>query len=383
MSKRANGEGNIRKRTDGSWEARYVFDGKRHSVYGKTQAEVRKKLTEAQAQIDGGAYIAPSKITVAEWLDKWQAECLSNLKQSTRTRYEKDIRLYIVPAIGKVKLNALKPDMIRAMNRKEFERGLSEKSIANYNGTLHAALQQAVDDKLIQTNVCDNVKPPRANKPKAEMHPLKDNQVGQFIRAIRGNIYEALFYTALFTGMRESEAIGLSWDCIDFQNGTVHLYRQLKREEKKGGEYLFTTLKNRQERTFKPPMEVISILKSVKRQQAEQRLKCGECWKDTGLVFTQADGSHIYARTVYNNFKSIVREIGLPEVRFHDLRHPDVKQATKNNEHFIRISKSQENRYTIADTLSSVSISESILEGSFDFYPVIMKNMNFADSALR
>lgn len=203
MSKRANGEGNIRKRPDGTWEARYVFDGKRYSVYGKTQAEVRKKLTEAQAQIDGGAYIAPSKITVAEWLDKWQAECLSNLKQSTRTRYEKDIRLYIVPAIGKVKLNALKPDMIRAMNRKEFERGLSEKSIANYNGTLHAALQQAVDDKLIQTNVCDNVKPPRANKPKAEMHPLKDNQVGQFIRAIRGNIYEALFYTALFTGMRD------------------------------------------------------------------------------------------------------------------------------------------------------------------------------------
>ena len=76
-------------------------------------------------------------------------------------------------------------------------------------------------------------------------------------------------------------------------------------------------------------------------------------------------------------------KIGLPEMRFHDLRHPDVKQATKNNEHFIRISKSQENRYTIADTLSSVSISESILEGGFDFYPVIMKNVNFADSALR
>ena len=76
-------------------------------------------------------------------------------------------------------------------------------------------------------------------------------------------------------------------------------------------------------------------------------------------------------------------KIGLPEMRFHDLRHPDVKQATKNNEHFIRISKSQENRYTIEGTLLSASISESILEGGFDFYPVIMKNMNFADSALR
>ena len=366
MSKRANGEGNIRKRPDGTWEARYTFDGKRHSVYGKTQAEVRKKLTEAQAQIDGGAYIAPSKITVAEWLNKWQAECLSSLKQSTRTRYEKDIRLYIIPAIGKVKLNALRPDMIRAMNRKEFERGLSEKSIMNFNGTLHTALQQAVDDKLIQSNVCDNVKPPRANKPKAEMHPLKDNQVGQFIQAIRGKTYEALFYTVLFTGMRESEAIGLSWDCIDFQSGTVHLYRQLKREEKKGGEYLFTTLKNRQERTFKPPLEVISILKNVKRQQAEQRLKCGECWKDTGLVFTQEDGSHIYARTVYNNFKSIVREIGLPEVRFHDLRHTYATLALQNGMDYKTLSNNL-GHATVAFTMDKYGhVSEAMMQDGAD-----------------
>ena len=88
MSKRANGEGNIRKRPDGKWEGRYVYNGKRYSVYGKTQAEVRKKLTEAQAQIDGGAYIAPSKITVEEWLDRWQKECLHSVKLTTRVRYE-------------------------------------------------------------------------------------------------------------------------------------------------------------------------------------------------------------------------------------------------------------------------------------------------------
>ena len=86
---------------------------------------------------------------------------------------------------------------------------------------------------------------------------------------------------------------------------------------------------------------------------------------------------------VWKILQKVLNGAGIEHHRFHDLRHPDVKQATKNNEHFIRISKSQENRYTIADTLSSVSISESILEGGFDFYPVIMKNMNFADSALR
>ena len=217
---------------------------------------------------------------------------------------------------------------------------MSEKTIAMIHGTLHAAIKQAVKDGIIKNNVCDSVKPPKTNEPKEEMHPLKDEQVGLFLRAIQGNPYAQLFYIALFTGMRESELIGLTWDCIDFEQKTIRIYRQLSREEIKGGKYIFTKLKNKRERTFSSPDSVMDALRKVKRQQAEWRLQCGECWQETNLVFTQEDGRHIFARTVYNNFKKIVKGIGLPEVRFHDLRHTYATLALQNGVNIKTVSTS-------------------------------------------
>ena len=146
---------------------------------------------------------------------------------------------------------------------------------------------------------------------------------------------------------------------------------------------MYMPLKNGKERTITLTTTALNVLKEAKRKQSEMRFRAGSSWENEhNMIFTRENGRFVRFKTLYVHFKAIVKKMGRPEVRFHDVRHTDVKQATKNNEHFIRISKSQENRYTIADTLSSVSISESILEGGFDFYPVIMKNVNFADSAL-
>ena len=144
-----------------------------------------------------------------------------------------------------------------------------------------------------------------------------------------------LFYVALFTGMRESELIGLSWDCVDWDHETIHLYRQLKRARGKGAPWVFTTLKNRQDRTFTVPHSVMAVLQKARRKQAEWKLSHGQLFQNTdNLVFTNELGEHLATHTVWKQFKQIVSQLGLPEVRFHDLRHPDVKQATKNNRHF-------------------------------------------------
>ncbi|MDO5325208.1 MAG: site-specific integrase [Clostridia bacterium] len=330
MNKRANGEGTIRKREDGSWEARFVYNNTRYSLYGRTQAIVRKKLTDAQAKIDGGAYTPPSSITVAEWLTKWQKEYLRNIKTSTRERYDVDIRLHIIPEIGKVTLSKLSSDRITTLYNRMQDTGLSVKSIKNLHGTLHAALERALILHLVSKNPCEEVILPESEEAKEEMHPLKDAQVKQFRLEIKGNRYELLYNVALFTGMRQGELIGLTWDCIDFDRNTIHVYRQLKRIAKGNGEFKFTTLKNKQDRTFKVPLEVINLLKKVKRQQVEWKLKCGESWQETGLVFTQEDGSNVNDRTVYNNFKRIVKKMGLPDVRFHDLRHTYATLALQN-----------------------------------------------------
>lgn len=362
MSKRANGEGNIRKRQDGKWEGRYVYQGKRHSVYGRTQAEVRKKLTEVQAQIDGGAYIAPSKITVAEWGKTWLSDCLHGKNQETVSSYETKLRLHIVPAIGDKRLTELKPIVITHFYNQLQDKGLSDKTIVCIHGALHKMIQDAVTNEIIKENVCDKVHPPKTNKVKKEMHPLKDKQVSVFLEAIKGNGMEHLFFTALFTGARESELIGLTWDCIDFERGTIHLYRQLKRDRSRK-EYVFTSLKNRESRTFAPPASVIKALKAVKRQQAEWQLKAGESWHNPdNLVFTNEIGERLSTRTVYRAFKKIVDGMGLHEVRLHDLRHTYSVLALQNSMDYKTLSNNL-GHATVAFTMDVYGhVSETMMQ---------------------
>ena len=207
---------------------------------------------------------------------------------------------------------------------------------SKYPGTRQQRDRENEEYKSVQ-------KVPSYDDPPTEMKPLKDNEVPMFLQAIKDNQFEALFYVALFTGMRESELIGLTWDCIDFQHNTIHIYRQLRKTRGKKGQYVFTSLKNKQARTFSPPQNVMDTLRKVKIRQSEYRLKAGTSWLNTDdLVFTTDLGKHIATFTLYKHFKETVTKIGLPEMRFHDLRHPDVKQATKNYGRFIRKLRSDD-----------------------------------------
>ena len=330
--KRANGEGSIRKRSSGIWEGRVTIDGVAKSIYGKTQADVRLKLTEIRNDLDNDDYIDPSDTTVKEWLELWQDEYLEDVKQSTADRYKSCIRIHIIPALGETRLMDLRSSMIQKfLNSCKKVNGLSEKSVKNIRLVLHKALEKAVEDEQIKKNPCDKAKVPSYDEPPKEMRPLQDYELPAFLNAIAGHPLEPLFYVAAFTGMRESEIIGLSWDCVDFEKSTIHLYRQLKRTREKGGEYVFTSLKNKQARTFAAPRNVIETLRRVKTKQAEWKLRAGTSWANKdNLVFTNCLGAHIATHTVWRQFKTIATQIGIPELRFHDLRHGYASLALQN-----------------------------------------------------
>ena len=307
MKRKANGEGNIRQRSDGTWEARYCLkDGTRESIYGKTKADVRKKLTAIMNEVDEDDYIEETNMTVGEWMDTWLKD-FANVRYSTHCRYERDIRNHIKPAIGKYKLKDLTTLQIQKLYTKMKEQGLSPKTIYNVHGTLHEALKIAVNMDYIRKNVSERCSLPKLLKP--EMHPLLDQNATKFLEAIKGHPYEDEMFFAMFTGLRESEVIGLTWDCIDFKRGSICVYRQFVKvgTEDHHGIYDFTPLKNDRTRTLEPASQVMDLLRNVQKKQEENKQRLGSSYNnELNLVFTHVNGTHIQYHTLYKQFKAVV-----------------------------------------------------------------------------
>jgi integrase len=151
---------------------------------------------------------------------------------------------------------------------------------------------------------------------------LPDETIPAFLNAIKGHKYETVYFVDLFTGMRQGEILGLTWDAIDFDRGTILINKQLQKEHKKGGEYRLVSTKRDKVRKITPALAVMQRLRQHRGIQAEMRLRAGTAWDNPhGLVFTHELGGNFAPFTVYSNLKRIVASIGVPEVRFHDLRH--------------------------------------------------------------
>lgn len=322
MSKKgARGGGSIRQRKDVRWEARYTVGrdpgtGKQNqkSVYGRTQAEVRKKLTAICRTIDKGIYTEPKKLTIESWGNIWVNEYTVDLKPLTLKSYRGHLKNHIIPNMGAIKLSELNTSIIQSFYNK-LE--LSPKTIKNIHGVVHKMLQQALELGYIHFNPSDACKLPRVEK--IEIEPLKMEDTKSFLQAIKGHFYESLFLVDLFTGMRQGEILGLTWDCINFDKGTIKIYRQLQKID---GEYMLVSVKNDRARTITPAPSVMSILKNQRKLLREWKLKAGASWNNSdNLVFVNPLGSHLCHITVYKNVKKVLKSINMPGSCFHDLRH--------------------------------------------------------------
>ncbi len=337
--------GSIRQRADGTWEARYTVGrdpgtGKqlRKSVYGKTQKEVRQKLSQAVAALDNGDYFQPSKMTLSRWVEIWLQEYTGDKKYLTVKHYKAQCKTHIVPSLGAVKLSELTPPQIQAFYDGLQRDGLAAKSVRNIHGILTKCLSTAVQLGYLRSNPASMVTLPKIEK--KEIHPLTDEQVKDFLRVSAGDEYEILLKMILFTGLRESEAIGLTWDCIDFKAGTMKICKQLQKRPLSDGGFTFAPLKNDKSRSLRPAHFVLELLERRKREQAAQRLKVGELWEGwhtaeeqkSALVFTTATGGNLSPQTVYNHYKKLAVKIGAPDSRVHDLHHTFAVLSLQNGD---------------------------------------------------
>lgn len=327
----AQGAGTIRKKTvtrNGQtytyWEARLTTGrdpgtGKQiqRSFSGKTQKEVRAKMQAAAVEVNTGVYTPPQKMTVGQWLDIWAAEYLGNLKANTVRVYTLNIRKHIKPALGAIKLSELRPHMVQA-----FINGLESLSPASVRlayKVLHMALEKAVRHGYLPRNPASDCVLPKSEQ--KEIHPLTDEQTAALLKAAAGTELENLLHVALFTGLRLSELLGLTWDCVDLKGGRLTVNKQLTRSDYRSSG-LFISPKNGKTRIISPAGSVLRTLKKQQLRQLEMRFKAGPIWNNEhNLVFTIEDGSQIEQYRVEKAFKELLNAAQITGVRFHDLRH--------------------------------------------------------------
>ena len=368
--KRANGEGNLRKREDrNGWEARYYdAKGNRHSVYGKTQAEVRKRLAEAvKKEEEKESELEEEDLTVGQWLAIWQRDFLGNVKSGTMVSYETQIRVHILPALGEIKLTALRTPVVQRLYNQILAKGLSPKTIKNIHGCLHRALDIAVRVGYLTKNPTSACILPTVRQ--AEMQPLDTPDLKKLLEALHGEEYEAIITTALFTGMRSGELLGLTWDCVDFSNGIIRVTKQLLQPRRKGRPFAYGTPKNGKGRTLTPAPFVMSVLSEHKKAQDMQRQAIGPAWNDGGfpnLVFTHPDGSHLSQPTVWKALQKILKKAGLERHRFHDLRHTYVVNAFRAGDD-VKTVQQNAGHYSAAFTLDRYAhVTETMRRESAD-----------------
>lgn len=336
--KRGNQEGSIYQRKDGRWVA--VVDlgwqngqRARKYLYGSTQAAVVDRLTDERKAAKDGVLIRDDRQTVGQFLECWLDDCCApRVRRRTLRSYRDTVRLHITPTLGRIPLTKLTPQQVQkwlndlrgaaAASRPKVGRpapaGLSPRTVAYSRTVLRIALGQAMRWGLVQRNAAALVSPPRVER--KEVEPFTLEEARSFIEAVQGHRLEALYTVALALGLRQGEALGLRWEDVDVEGGTLSVRFQIQRV--KGEGLLLVELKTTSSRrAIELPETVIKALRSHRVRQLEERLAAGADWREKGLVFTTGIGTALDPRNVLAAFKRLLTATGLRSQRFHDLRH--------------------------------------------------------------
>ena len=317
MGRRGNNEGTIRKRKDGRWEARISIGGKQRSFYGKTRRAVAKKMHTSLQKAQAGSLAFGRSPRCEEYLARWLEDSVRpSVRPRTLQSYEMHCRLYIVPALGKLSIAHIQPTHVQELQNSLLKQGLAPSTVNYTRAVLRRALGQAMQWDLVSRNVVQLVPPPKVKR--APVQPLNPEQARVFLESIHGDRLEALYTVAIALGLRQGEALGLSWKDIDFEANRLLVRHALQRIE---GEFTLVEPKSRSsQRSIPLPLVVRNrLVEHQKRQEREKIASVDWAWPE--LVFTTPVGLPLDGVSVTKRFQRLLSEIGLPHQRFHDLRH--------------------------------------------------------------
>jgi integrase len=325
MSRRGQGEGTIRQRklaNDKRWEGRIdlgYIDGKRKrkAVYGKTRKEVQDALRDLIKAHQRGKSITTKSETTAVFLTKWLETIKPTIRPMTYRSYEARVHQHIIPTLGRVPVQQLKPQQVQALLNEKAAAKLSASTVRGIRAVLRVALQQGVKWQQLDYNAAALADPPRL--PDRQAKWLDVEQAKTFLDAVAGDRLEALYRVAVSLGLRQGEALGLRWDDVDLEGGQLRVSWALQRVN--GHLELVEPKTKKSRRTIMMPVSVADALRQHRGRQVEERLAAGSEWQEQGFVFTTLLGTPLEGTKVTKVFQGHLVKAGLPQMRFHDLRH--------------------------------------------------------------
>ena len=330
--RRPSGDGMVRKREDGRWEGRIVIGHKSNGdsifryIYADNQKELTAKLRQNIDAYQGVDLTEDCRMTLAEWLDRWLEQMSLTLRPDTLKRYRGDMDRHVKPRLGQKRLTQLTAEDLRELYRFLLEQGriaprpgqgpgLSPATVRGIHAALHQALQAAADQCLIPNNPAKQVDSPKiTHKP---MKILNEEQMDTFLAAVDGNeIWRDFFYTELTTGLRLGEICGLMWSDFDGRKGILSVTRTLRKE--KGGRLVVGDTK-----TYAGTRKILLPSSTAKRLIGRKKHSCSP-WIFHNPLRPETP---LNPGAAYHQLKKTLKEAGLPDIRFHDLRHTFATQA--------------------------------------------------------
>jgi integrase len=332
MNKRSNGEGSLNKRANGTYLAQVSIDGKRISKTLRTRKEAQEWIKTLTSQVSQGLTYKSAKTTVDELMGEWLAIKKTKSRPATEEQYRRIARLYISPAMGKIKLQEINAARIQKLYSDLEKRGTGKRTIEITHTVLHGFLGHAQRLGLVAQNWAGLVEVPRPES--REMVVWDESQVNSFLIANPDPFYRL----ALATGMRRGEIIGLQWKDIDWQAGMLHIRRQVY--ELEGGGWIFQSPKtDRGRRSIRLGHGLIEALHTHFNVTIPQMMSiAGDRWQENDLIFPTSIGTPRNGYSVSKDFHELVKASGLPVIRFHDMRHTAASIMLLHGEPPVRVA---------------------------------------------
>ena len=294
---------------------------------GGFDSEKAAKLARDKARVtlSTSNYVSPNKITLGEYLTKWINEVHANqLKASTLERYKRVINRYLIPELGAIKLQDLRPSHVQGLYTSLLTRStvtgnaLSPQTVTLIGAVLKKAIKYAVDvDGLIAVNPVNRVPLPKGKG--TIPTPWSIQELNTFLEVARSHRLFFFFRLSAFTGARRGELLALRWSDFDGTAITISKNRLMAGNEvieqnsTKGG--------TNGQRRVPLDRETIELFNVHRVNQLKERMALGENWQETGYVFVQENGLPLYPHTPSDLFKKLLNKAGLRPTRLHDQRH--------------------------------------------------------------